>query len=316
MTKNIAPETDWDLAPDVLAGARELTLSPEQCDLDYWLANVAQGTLVGLVNGHRPEAVTPDHMLKPGPLRDALLLEFSFRSIAEDKAARAITSLVQNAPDVKSMEFFATQLLDEARHAQAFRAHMVEVGVPQVELDQVIEEYAGEHRRNVLDPLEEFGLSVMNGPHAFVSGVAVLTILVEGVLAPTGELSEHKWKFVDPAAASVERGAGIDEIRHLTVGSEIVKRHLERDPSLKGHLADVVRRGNELWAELPVLAVLQRREELFQEGIRQLADVIGDREIWAGRRLLDTTPDERIGTALRWSVETQTARLAYMGMSE
>ncbi|KUO09847.1 VlmB-like protein [Streptomyces sp. DSM 15324] len=316
MTTNIAPEADWDLAPNVLEGARELRLSPEQCDLDYWIANVAQGTLKGLVNGHHPDAVTPEYMLKPGPLRDALLFEFSFRSIAEDKAARAITSLVQNAPDVKSMEFYATQLIDEARHAQAFRAHMLEIGVAEAELDDVIEEYAGEHQRGVLDPLEEFGLEVMNGPHAFVSGVAVLTILVEGVLAPTGELSEHKWKIVDPAAASVERGAGIDEIRHLTVGSEIVKRHLERDPSLKPHLADVVRRGNELWGKLPVLAVLQRREELFQAGIEQIADVIGDHEIWPGRRLLDSTPDERIATALQWSAETQTTRLAYMGMGE
>ncbi|MFE9423192.1 VlmB-like protein [Kitasatospora sp. NPDC006697] len=311
-----APETDWDLAPDVLAGARELRLSPERCDLDYWIANVAQGTLRGLVNGHRPEAVTPEHMRRPGPLRDALLSEFSFRSIAEDKAARAITSLVQNAPDVKSMEFYATQLIDEARHAQAFRAHMLEVGVPAAELDDVVEKYAGEHRSNVLDPLEEFGLEVMDGPHPFVSGVAVLTILVEGVLAPTGELSEHKWKVVDPAAASVERGAGIDEIRHLTVGSEIVKRHLERDPSLRGHLAEVLRRGNELWATLPAFAVLQRREELFQEGVQQIADLVGDYEIWPGRRLLDSTVDERIGTALEWSARTQTARLAYMGIGE
>ncbi|MFF3333872.1 VlmB-like protein [Streptomyces sp. NPDC002888] len=316
MTSNIAPEADWDLAPNVLEGARELRLSPEQCDLDYWIANVAQGTLKGLVNGHHPDAPTPEYMLKPGPLRDALLFEFSFRSIAEDKAARAITSLVANAPDVKSMEFYATQLLDEARHAQAFRAHMTEVGVPQAELDDVIEQYAGEHQRGVLDPLEAFGLDVMNGPHPYVSGVAVLTILVEGVLAPTGELSEHKWKIVDPAAASVERGAGIDEIRHLTVGSEIVRRSLEQDPGIKEHLVDVVRRGNELWGTLPVFAVLQRREELFQAGIEQIADVIGDHEIWPGRRLLDSTPEERITTALEWAGATQTARLAYMGMGE
>ncbi|BBC31501.1 VlmB-like protein [Streptomyces graminofaciens] len=314
MTTNIAPEADWDLAPHVLAGARDLRLSPEQCDLDYWITNVAQGTLKGLVNGHHPDAVTPEHMLKPGPLRDALLMEFSFRSIAEDKAARAITQLVTAAPDEKSMQFFATQLLDEARHAQAFRAHMVEVGVPEADLADVVAEFAGEHQKNVLDPLEEFGLSVMDGPHAYVSGVAVLTILVEGVLAPTGELSEHKWKIVDPAAASVERGAGIDEIRHLTVGSEIVRRYVAQDPTVKEHLADVVRRGNELWAKLPVFAVLQRREELFQAGIEQIADFIGDHEIWPGRRLLDSTPDERITKALEWAAETQTTRLAYMGM--
>jgi hypothetical protein len=309
-----APETDWNRAPGVLEGARELRLTPEQCDLDYWLANVAQGTLRGLVNGHQPEDRTPEYMTRPGPLRDALITEFGFRSIAEDKAARAIPHLVASAPDVPSMEFFATQLLDEARHAQAFRAHLIEVGISPDELDATIEQYAGEHRASILEPLEKFGLEAMDGPAPFASGVAVLTILVEGVLAPTGELSERKWQVVDPAAAGVERGAGIDEIRHLCVGSEIVKREIAAHPELKEHLFDLMRRGGELWASLPILALLQRREQLFQEGLQEIGDVIGDYEIWPGCRLVDTTPEQRIGTAMQWAAETQQTRLAYMGM--
>ena len=59
----------------------------------------------------------------------------------------------------------------------------------------------------------------------------MLTVLVEGVLAPAAELSERKWRLLDPAAAEIERAAGIDEIRHLTVGSAVVKHYLDSRPA-------------------------------------------------------------------------------------
>jgi hypothetical protein len=62
--------------------------------------------------------------------------------------------------------------------------------------------------------------------------------------------------------------------------------------------------------------VIFKREMLFQEGMRQQADFIGDYEIWKGRRLIDTTPEERLGAAASWSKEMQNSRLQYMGLSE
>jgi hypothetical protein len=59
-----------------------------------------------------------------------------------------------------------------------------------------------------------------------------------------------------------------------------------------------------------------RREELFQQGLEQHASVVGDYEIWPGRRLVDTTPAERQGTAEGWSNEMKTIRLKYMGLEE
>ena len=46
----------------------------------------------------------------------------------------------------------------------------------------------------------------------------------------------------------------------------------------------------------------------------QHADVAGDYEIWPGRLLLDTTPEERLMTAQEWSQRMQESRLAYMGL--
>src|SRR6185369_8027667 len=134
---------------------------PEDCHLDYWLRDVAQGTLAGLVDGHLPSARTPEHMKRPGPLRDALINELAFRAIGEEKATRALCHVVAAAPDIATMEFFATQVIDEARHARVFRGHLVELGVPERELFATMESISGDDSRMVLEPLEEFALPMM-----------------------------------------------------------------------------------------------------------------------------------------------------------
>jgi hypothetical protein len=310
----IPVEADWHRAPSLLDGAMDLDLTPEVCDLRYWLAAVPQGTLRGNVLGHADDTATPDHMRRPGPLRDALVQELAFRSIAEEKATRAISYLVAHAPENCHMEFYATQLLDEARHAMVFRSHLLELGVPGDELWTTIEKVAGADRDAVLVPLEDLGLDVLRDQADFIGGVLVLTVLVEGVLAPAAELSERKWRPLDPAAAEIERGAGIDEIRHLTVGSAIVRAHLRNRPEDTDRLLALMDRGHRLWGELPAPAMIYRREQLFQEGMRQLPEVVGDYEIWPGRRLIDTTAEERMLTAQEWSGRMQRTRLDYMGL--
>jgi hypothetical protein len=315
-TESVVPaEADIDRAPGLLDGAMSLDLTPQTCNLEYWLGAVAQGTLRGLVHGgHRAEAATPAWMREPGPLRQALIEEFAFRSIAEEKATRALSYLVLYAPDIDTMEFFATQLIDEARHASVFRGHLLELGVAQDELHATIEQVAGEDREKILVPLENFGLPL--GREAdFIGGVCVLTVLVEGVLAPAAQLSELKWRLLDPAAAEIERAAGIDEIRHLTVGSAVIGQYLQANPGELPRLKDLIERGRAMWGSLPVLDMILRREKLFQEGMQQLRHVVGDYELAPGKRLVDSTPEERLMMAATWSMEMQDNRLSSMGLS-
>jgi hypothetical protein len=311
----IPAEADIDRAPGLLDGARSLDLTPQTCNLEYWLGAVAQGTLRGLVKGgHRTEAATPVWMCEPGPLRQALIEEFAFRSIAEEKATRALSYLVLHAPDINTMEFFATQLIDEARHSSVFRGHLLELGVAQDELQATIEQVAGEDSEKILIPLENFGLAL--GREAdFIGGVCVLTVLVEGVLAPAAELSELKWRLLNPAAAEIERAAGIDEIRHLTVGSAVIKQYLQANPDEAPRLKDLIERGRAMWASLPVLDMILRREKLFQEGMQQLEHIVGDYELAPGKRLIDSTPEERLMLAATWSMEMQDSRLSSMGLA-
>ncbi|MGW0659739.1 VlmB-like protein [Streptodolium elevatio] len=314
-TRKYAPEADWDTARALFDGGDELVLTAEQCGLRYWFDNVPYGTLRGHAEGHLPDVTTPELVREPGPLHDVLVREVAFRTLAEERAAGSLGYLVLDAPNLACMEFYATQLIDETRHAMVFREHLVDLGVPREERDARLDELNAHDRATIITPLEEYVLPVIRDQHDFYGAVVLLTTLVEGVLAPAFEQSELKWRPLDPVMADIQKGAGIDEVRHLAVGSSIVRRHLADNPDETERIAEIVRGGMHLFYELPVMQQQQSWEALFQEGMEQHADLLADYELWPGRKLLDTTPDERIGKTLEMTFRIHENRLKDMGLA-
>ena len=311
---------DFERAPGLLEGATTYELSPRECDIEFWLHAVAQGSLAGYVRGRRPSNEVPRFLREPGPLRDNLMVEFAFRSLTEVEATRVSALAAAAAPDVADMDFYVTQALDEARHADAFRNHLVDLGVPEDEVLETVERLARADAERVIDPLWEWAAPIIDGggdtATRYIDTVAIITILAEGVLAPTTELSELKWKGISPATADIERGACVDEIRHLSVGSWIMREHVRANPGDAERLTELIAAGRRVWDELPTEEIILRRERQFQEGIELHREAIGAYEIFPGRPLLDTTPEERMATALKWSEEIQESRLRYMGLAE
>ncbi|HZN94944.1 MAG TPA: hypothetical protein VFB81_19660 [Myxococcales bacterium] len=314
MSNSIRRETDWKSAPDLLDGPMQLDLTPEVCNIEYWLQHAVRGTLDGQVDGHLPGAAVPEYLLQPGPLRSAILEEFAFRTVSEEMGTRAITHLVRTAPTAATMEFYATQLLDEARHAAVFRRHLVDLGIAEGDVPRFIDETVGSKRDSVLVPLEKFALQTAGGQEDFIVGVLMLTVIVEGVLAPASEMSERKWRLLDPPAAQTARGANIDEVRHLCVGSAIIKDHLRRRPEELPRLLGLVGKGMELWKTVPIRDVIVQREVLFQQGIQAHAQLLKDYELVPGRKLLDTGVEERLKIQMEWSQAVQMTRMANMGL--
>lgn len=308
------PETDWVNAPNLMDGALTLELTAEQCNIEYWMQAVAHGSLRGQVYGHFPNTPVPDYLMRPGPLREAVLEEYAFRTLVEEAGTRALSYAIRSAPTWAATEFYVTQLFDEARHASAFRQHVIDLGIHPRELDAFFEASVGKQRDQIIRPLEVFALEVAGGRDDFYVGVIMLTIIVEGVLAPSSEMAERKWRVLDPRAAEVARGANIDEIRHLCVGSSLLREHLSRNPGERERLMGWAARGLELWKTLPILEVLMRREALFQQGMPQVRDLLAEYELVPGRRLLDTTAEERLQIQMQWSATMQHERLRYMGL--
>ncbi|MEV5767298.1 hypothetical protein AB0L34_22420 [Micromonospora sp. NPDC052213] len=309
-----ADAADWDQASSLFDGAEGIRLTARDCDLRYWFANVPQRTLRGNIVGYSPELVTPAFLHEPGPLRDALIQEVAFRALAEERAARAIGHIVACAPDSTTAEFYATQLMDETRHAMIFRNHLRNLGIDEHDVAAVIARQTAHDKATILDPLEEYGMPIVREQQDFVGGVVLLTILVEGFLAPSFELSERKWRPIDPRMADMEKGAAIDEVRHLAVGTSIIREHVQRHPDEKERLVELIRDGMRLWEQLPVSDQLTRWENWFQEGITPHLAAIGDYEVWDGRRLVDTTPEERIQKAVEVTSIVHSTRLTDMGL--
>ena len=310
----IPAHADWDRAPNLLDGIATIELTPSECDIEFWVKAVAQGSWSGLERGIKPGSPIPSYLREPGPLRDNLIEECAFRALTEEAATKACALVTAAATDAAGMEFYATQTIDEARHSQTFRCHLLDLGVAEDQLLATMEKIAGPDRDRIVGPMREWALSVFQDK--FINGVAIVTIVLEGVLAPTTELSERKWRPLSPAMADISRGACVDEIRHLAVGSWFVRDHLARHPEDKAEILDLVVEGRRFWNELPTVDVIYRRETLYNEAIQPLRSVLGDYEIWDGRRLIDTTAEERLLKALEWSGQIQDSRLRYMGLEE
>jgi len=309
-------EADFDRAPGLLDGAANIELTVEECDIAYWFRAVAQGTLKDRPRGHIEGLPTPPYMREPGPLRDALTLELSYRALDEEAATRVLSHYVAAAPGIPELEFFSTQLLDEARHHTIFRNHLIDLGHPADGIMERIRETGREYQREILDPIQQFATQIVRDEGDFVGAVVSFAIIIEGVLAAATELSERKWGILDPVAGEIARGASIDEIRHLTVGSSYVRRHLIEHPEERGHVLDVLRRGRKLWETLADEEFVMQRERLFQEGMQPHREALRDYELFPGRLMIDTTPESRWDLAARWNDELCDARLAYMGIPE
>jgi hypothetical protein len=322
MTQTVNPEqavpieADWEHAPGLLDGAANLELTVEQCNLAYWFRAVAQGTLKGRPLGYSGRVATPAYMREPGPLREALTLELSYRALDEEAATRVLSHYVAAAPGVAELEFFSTQLLDEARHHMIFRDHLLDLGHPAEGLMGRIRETGRTYQREILDPIQQFATQIVRDEGDFVGAVVSFAIIIEGVLAASTELSERKWGILDPVAGEIARGAAIDEIRHLTVGSSYVKRHLIEHPEDRGHVLEVLGRGRKLWESLADEEFVMHRERLFQEGMEPHQEALRDYELFPGQLMIDTTPQSRWDLAAKWNDELADARLIYMGIPE
>jgi hypothetical protein len=79
---------------------------------------------------------------------------------------------------------------------------------------------------------------------------------------------------------------------------------------------DFVAEGFQRWHAVPVTEMMIERETLYQQGMSAHKAILGNLEVAAGLRLADSTVEQRLGIAVRWSREMQANRLTYMGLSE
>jgi ribonucleoside-diphosphate reductase beta chain len=161
--------------------------------------------------------------------------------IGEERVAADLAPFVMAAPSGEVEIFLATQLVDEARHAAFFDRFMAEVMA--LEPDD-IRGRLGEMEKLMLpawhrvfdDELRRIARELVARPDdhdLFVEGIVIYHLVIEGVLAMTGQHQILKYLEAHDIYPGFRQGFSLveqDEHRHIAFGVRFLKEACDAEP--------------------------------------------------------------------------------------
>jgi ribonucleoside-diphosphate reductase beta chain len=183
-------------------------------------------------------------------IRTELQRSFTLFFVGEQAVTDTLSPLVHAAPDEPARIFLATQLVDEARHAVFFSKFFEEViGIPgglSAALAGLRDQTVGGFReifdRDLVDATEKVRLNPRDYG-AWVEGIVVYHLIIEGMLALTGQkflLGILREMSLLPGFYSGFTAVARDESRHVNFGVRAVMEAGVRDKVLLERAADAV----------------------------------------------------------------------------
>jgi hypothetical protein len=177
--------------------------------------------------------------------KERLLWTLAAFYVAEQRVAATLTPYVTAAPHPAQKVFLATQCVDEARHAVFFDRFFEEVVAAG---DGDLAKRLGSGRQWIGpgfaplfdDYLESVAQQLRDDPDdvaLFAKAIAVYHIVIEGVLALTGQKFILAWARNSNLLPGFRAGftaVARDESRHVSFGARVVRDLLDEDPSLIG----------------------------------------------------------------------------------
>jgi ribonucleoside-diphosphate reductase beta chain len=166
--------------------------------------------------------------------------------------AADLAPFVLAAPSGEIEVFLTTQLVDEARHAAFFDRFMAEVlalraGDLRGRIKEMEELMLPPWRKVFDDYLRGIARRIQARPDdydLFVEGIVTYHMVIEGVLAMTGQHFILKYMSEHGLYPGFVKGFSLveqDEHRHIAFGVRFLKDACERDPSYRDLIADKLR---------------------------------------------------------------------------
>jgi ribonucleoside-diphosphate reductase beta chain len=182
--------------------------------------------------------------------RVELQRSFTLFFVGEQAVTDTLSPLVHAAPDEPARIFLSTQLVDEARHSVFFSRFFDEVvGIPgglSEALAVLRDRTVGGFRKIFDEDLVEATERVRLNPHdygAWVEGITIYHLIVEGMLALTGQkylLGILREMGILPGFYTGFTAIARDESRHVNFGVRALMEAGVRDPALLGRVEDAV----------------------------------------------------------------------------
>ncbi|HWC14594.1 MAG TPA: ribonucleotide-diphosphate reductase subunit beta [Actinomycetota bacterium] len=175
--------------------------------------------------------------------RDRLLWTLAAFYVAEQRVAATLTPYVTAAPLLEQKIFLTTQCVDEARHAIFFDRWFQEVvAAGDGDLARRLRssrQWVGPGFGPLFDEyLEDVTSQLRANPtdrRHFAKAMAVYHIVIEGVLALTGQKFILAWardRQILPGFRAGFTAVARDESRHVAFGARVIRDLLKEDPSL------------------------------------------------------------------------------------
>lgn len=175
--------------------------------------------------------------------RERLLWTLAAFYVAEQRVAATLTPYVAAAPKLEQKIFLTTQCVDEARHAIFFDRWFQEViAAGDGDLSRRLRssrQWVGPGFAPLFDDyLEDITSRLRDDPgdiRLFAKAMAVYHLVIEGVLALTGQKFILQWARNEQLLPGFRAGftaVARDESRHVAFGVRVIKDLLAEDPSL------------------------------------------------------------------------------------
>lgn len=175
--------------------------------------------------------------------KERLLWTLAAFYVAEQRVAATLTPYVAAAPRLEQKIFLTTQCVDEARHAVFFDRWFQEVvAAGDGDLAKRLRssrQWVGPGFGPLFDEyLEDVSCRLRENPAdiaLFAKAIAVYHIVIEGVLALTGQKFILAWARDNQLLPGFRAGftaVARDESRHVAFGARVIKDLLQEDPSL------------------------------------------------------------------------------------
>jgi hypothetical protein len=275
---------------------------PIDMSVARWTRDVAvtqwnrdDGALAG-IGGGLPEVIAGERALA-----EVHRLDLSLFVVFEEVALRVSGALARSAPSRDALSFAAQQTLDEARHHEMFGARLAQstaASGTRAGGDEIL-----------IPPLRKFIdlCYEVADRGAFVDGLVLTNLVLEGMAYPLYGYEERYWKPVDPYLARLIASAFADETRHVAFGAALVATSLDDDREARTRVQRLTTDARRVMGEVFDYYV-RKFVGLFDAVARRHGALFADAELEPGRLLADTPYREQIAI-IRHRIDTEHARL-------
>ena len=280
--------------------------------IQTWLERTAWRTLRNTSYGRSADANEEAHhaLFEDPLLKQVYLMDIALFIGAEHTSYHAVSGMMRCAPDELAQMQLGTQVFDECRHYEVFCKRMADMGVTPDKRKALIERYTTPALRSFYDLI----LEQVDKQDFYAASIAQ-NLIMEGMAYPVYRYEIRYWSRIDPGLSRTIQGAFADEAHHVGFGEAINKAHLQRlGTGDRNRIQKLTQQFSTLMRQT-FEEIINRYIGLYQECANQYMDIMGDVEIFRGRKMAEMTEEDQARTVLQEIQEEHRARLGRLGLA-